>query len=165
MIFMADTILYFGSFNPPHNGHTGVARYVAEQELCEDLWFVVSPRNPFKECESLAPGKDRLEMMRIAVSEELKDLPASVCDIEFSLPRPSYTIDTLRELELRYPEKSFALLGGADLVESIHNWKESETLLTKYKLYIYPRDGFPMDNTGNGTDNFIFLNDAPHWGF
>lgn len=157
-----ETILYFGSFNPPHNGHTEVARYVVERGLCDELWFVVSPRNPLKSADGLAPDTDRLEMMRIAACEELGGLPAKVCDVEFSLPRPSYTVDTMRELGRRFPERRFALLGGTDILEDIGKWKDSELLMAEYRFYIYPRDGYTVDDPPS---NVILMPDAPRLRF
>ena len=94
-----ETILYFGSFNPIHNGHTAIARYVIEKGFCEELWFVVSPQNPLKSENILAGELDRLRMAEIAVSEKLAGLDAKVSDVEFGLPRPSFTIDTLKYLK------------------------------------------------------------------
>ena len=162
---MADTVLYFGSFNPPHNGHTEVARYVAGQPFCDELWFVVSPRNPFKDAAALAPDEDRLEMMRIAVRDELAGMPVGVCDVEFSLHRPSYTIDTLRELGRRFPERRFALLGGEDLLAGIGGWKEAETLLSEYRFYIYPRTGSELATRCRDMSGVVCLDGAPCWDF
>lgn len=159
---MGYTVLYFGSFNPPHNGHTAVARYVAGQKFCDELWFVVSPSNPLKDTAILAPEQDRLAMMRIAVQETLAGLPVEVCDVEFAMPRPSYTIDTMRELGRLFPERRFAILGGTDMIEGISRWKESERLLEDYKFFIYPRGGCP---TALPSPNVTCLDDAPEWEF
>lgn len=155
---MKDIVLYFGSFNPLHNGHTAVANYVLERRLCDELWFVVTPQNPLKPSEKLAPDIDRLEMTRLGVGDIFRVGSVSVCDIEFELPKPSYTIDTLRELKIRYPDYRFSILGGADMFNGIDAWKESEELLAGYKFLIYPRDGFEVD-TSKG--DVVYLEDAP----
>lgn len=159
---MAKVILYFGSFNPVHNGHTSVARYVVERGLCDELWFVVSPENPLKERDGLAPERDRLEMARIAVSEQIPGGRVMVSDAEFSMPRPSYTIDTLRTLAERYPEHSFALLVGTDILGQIARWKDYRTLLRDYCFYVYPRDGY---QAGEYAGNVVMLDSAPRWDY
>ena len=153
-----ETILYFGSFNPIHNGHTGIARYVMEKGLCDELWFVVSPKNPLKSSEMLAGDLDRLRMTEIAVSEQLAKLPVNVCDIEFALPKPSYTIDTLNYLKANYPHNSFSILTGTDIMEQIDQWKNYETLLSEYRFHVYPREGYDL---GDNIYNIDFLDDAP----
>lgn len=159
---MACILLYFGSFNPIHNGHTSVARYAAEKGICDRMWFVVSPKNPLKESAELAPDADRLRMAEIAVSEQLKGLNVRVSDVEFGLPKPSYTIDTLRYLAGRYPGDTFALLGGADIMEEIERWKDYEELLRDYKIYVYPREGY---SPGGYADRVTLLADAPRWDY
>lgn len=153
-----ETILYFGSFNPIHNGHTAVARYVIENGFCEELWFVVSPQNPLKPENILAGDLDRLRMTEIAVSEKLAGLDAKVSDVEFGLPRPSYTIDTLRYLDDNYPGNSFSLLVGADIIPQLERWKDYETIIQKYKLYVYPRKSFTLTEPPY---NAVSLADAP----
>lgn len=157
-----ETLLYFGSFNPIHNGHTGIARYVVEEGLCDELWYVVSPRNPLKSVRSLAGDLDRLRMVEIAVHEQLGDLPVKVSDVEFGLPKPSYTINTLNTLEERYPDNSFSLLTGADIMEEIDRWREHESLLARYKFYVYPREGYCTLGRGN---NIYLLDNAPVFQF
>lgn len=153
-----ETLLYFGSFNPIHNGHTGIARYVVEEGLCDELWYVVSPQNPLKSADSLVGDLDRLRMVEIAAYEQLGGLPVKVSDVEFGLPKPSYTIDTLNILEDRYPHNSFSLLTGADIMKEIDRWREHESLLARYKFYVYPREG--SCTLGRG-DNIYFLDNAP----
>lgn len=155
---MKEVVLYFGSFNPLHNGHTAVANYVLLSKLCDELWFVLSPQNPLKPSDELAPDKDRLEMTQLGVGEVFPFWSVRVCDIEFELPRPSYTIDTLRELEKRYPDCRFSILGGADMFNGIDAWKESEQLLANYRFWIYPRDGAVVDCSKG---DVIFLESAP----
>jgi len=128
--------LYFGSFNPIHCGHIQIADFAREQMKLDEVWFIVSPRNPFKENSELAAEEHRLQMVRIACSQ-LKNIKVS--DIEFRLPKPSYTIYTLRELITEFPEAVFHLIIGEDNLVSFHQWKEYEALLGLAKLIVYPR--------------------------
>lgn len=153
-----DVILYFGSFNPIHNGHTAVAKYVLGQGICDELWFVVSPRNPLKSESNLACDADRLAMVEIAVKEMLAGLNVRISDVEFGLPRPSYTIDTLHFLKTEFPDHTFSLLVGADIIPQINKWKDCKTLLDKYKFYVYPRDGSALNKL---PQNAVYLKDAP----
>jgi nicotinate-nucleotide adenylyltransferase len=145
--------LYFGSFNPIHNGHVSVARYVVECGLADKVWLVVSPQNPHKQSADLAPEEHRLAMARLAVAEydELE-----VCDVEFSMPRPSYTVHTIDTLRERYPSEEFALLGGGDVAATIHTWREGERLLAENKILIYPRG--ENDHFG---EPFVMMGGAP----
>ncbi len=147
------TVLYFGSFNPIHNGHLAVVQYVLSEGLAEEVWLVVSPQNPHKQQADLAPEEQRLEMARRAV-ENIKGV--EVCDVEFGLPRPSYTIDTLDHLRSAYPDREFALLGGGDVAASIHTWKEAARLLSENRVLIYPRG----ENESFG-EPFVMLPMAP----
>lgn len=149
-------LLYFGSFNPIHNGHLAVAEYVVQEGIAEEVWLVVSPQNPHKEQGDLAAEQLRLEMARRAV-DGIEDV--KVCDVEFGLPRPSYTIDTLDYLRKLYPDKEFALLGGGDIAATIHTWKEAERLVGEHKIFIYPRG----ENEQFG-EPFVMLPDAPKMG-
>lgn len=133
------TGLFFGSFNPIHNGHIAIAGYMLEFTDLDEVWFVVSPQNPLKKKHLLAPDKHRLEMTRLAIEDFNPKI--SLCDIEMSMPRPSYTIDTLKALDEQYPMREFAVLMGADSMESIHRWKDFETLLNSYRIMVYPRLG------------------------
>jgi nicotinate-nucleotide adenylyltransferase len=159
---MNDILLYFGSFNPIHNGHTALARYVLETGVCSELWFVVSPRNPLKDNAELAPDTDRLEMARIAVTETMQGLNARVSDVEFGLPKPSYTIDTVTYLEQMYPNAHFSILAGADIMEQIEKWRSFEILMRKCPFVIYPRDGYSL---GKYADKVTYLSDAPRWDY
>lgn len=134
---MALTALYFGSFNPIHNGHIGVAQYVVAGGFADEVWLVVSPHNPHKAASGLAPEGDRLEMARRAV-ENIKGV--EVCDVEFSMERPSYTIKTLERLKELYPERTFALLGGGDVAATIATWREGERIMRENVILIYPRN-------------------------
>ncbi|MGE5425297.1 MAG: nicotinate (nicotinamide) nucleotide adenylyltransferase [Syntrophothermus sp.] len=134
------TGLFFGSFNPVHTGHLVIAGYMAEYTDLKDIWFVVSPQNPLKEKASLLEDNHRLYMVNLAVEDDPR-LKAS--SIEFHLPKPSYTIDTLTYLSEKYPEKEFVLIAGQDNLQSFHKWKNYEQLLEQYHIYLYPRPDSP----------------------
>jgi len=135
---MAKTGLFFGSFNPIHTGHLIIASYMANFTALDEVWLVVSPQNPLKNKKGLGNMYDRLEMARLAIepAEHLK-----VSDIEFNLPQPSYTIDTLAYLQEKHPAKEFVLIMGADNLASLKKWKNYEVLLKNYPIYVYPRPG------------------------
>lgn len=128
--------LFFGSFNPIHIGHLIIANYMANYSALNEVWLVVSPHNPLKQKSGLADMYDRLEMARLA-TEKAPQL--SVSDIEFRLPQPSYTIDTLTHLKEKHPEKEFVLIMGADNLASFKKWKNYEVLLADYRIFVYPR--------------------------
>jgi nicotinate-nucleotide adenylyltransferase len=128
--------LFFGSFNPIHIGHLIIANIMAENTDLKKVWFVVSPQNPFKKNKSLLHEFDRLDMVERAIADNNK-LKAS--DIEFSMPRPSYTIDTLARLHEKYPQHQFKLIIGEDNLGQFKNWKNYQQILDFYGLYVYPR--------------------------
>ena len=132
------TGLYFGSFNPVHIGHLAIANYMIEYSDLEQLWFVISPQNPLKEKKSLLKDHQRLEMVRLALEEDDR---FRVSDIEFKLPTPSYTIDTLTYLEDRNSGHEFRLVMGADQLKTFHKWKHADLLTRNYHRLIYPRPG------------------------
>jgi nicotinate-nucleotide adenylyltransferase len=128
--------LYFGSFNPIHNGHLIIANHVAEHCAVDKVWFVVSPQNPLKESKSLLNEYDRLHLVKLAVADNDR---LSVSDIEFRLPRPSFTIDTLTYLQEQFPKHTFSIIMGSDSFQNIHRWKNYAQLLAHYPLIIYTR--------------------------
>jgi len=130
------TGLFFGSFNPIHSGHLMIASYMAEFTDMDQVWFVVSPHNPLKEKSSLLAGHHRLAMVNLAIEDDPRFRPSN---IEFKLPQPSYTIDTLTYLSEKFPGKAFALIAGSDNLKSFHKWKNYKELLRQYKVYLYPR--------------------------
>ncbi len=131
--------LFFGSFNPIHIGHLVIASWFVEFTDIDKVWFVVSPQNPFKEKKSLLADHHRLAMVRIAVEDDVR---FQVSDIEFKMPKPSYTIDTLTYLDEKYPDKKFILLTGSDQLPTFDKWKNPERLLELYQLYVYLRPGY-----------------------
>lgn len=131
--------LYFGSYNPIHIGHLAIANYMVEYTGIDQLWFVVSPQNPHKQKANLLDDYQRLEMVHLAVDNDDR-LRAS--NIEFSLPKPSYTVDTLAYLKDRHPNFHFKILMGSDNLENFHKWKNYETILENYGIIVYPRPGY-----------------------
>jgi nicotinate-nucleotide adenylyltransferase len=130
--------LFFGSFNPVHIGHMAIANYIAEFTDIDQVWLVVSPQNPLKDKEILLNDYDRLELMHKAIDDDRR---FRACDIEFSLPKPSYTFDTLSNLSIKYPDHHFSVIMGSDNLNSIHEWKNFREILDKYKIIVYPRPG------------------------
>lgn len=130
--------LFFGSFNPIHIGHLIIAEYMATRTDLEQVWFIVSPHNPLKNRATLANDFDRLHMVQLAIDDNPR-LKAS--NIEFSLPKPSYTIDTMVYLHEKYPQHQFSLIMGSDNLASIDKWKNYELLLQRYTIHIYKREG------------------------
>jgi len=130
------TGLFFGSFNPLHTGHLIIANYLTEHSELDEVWFVVTPHNPHKQKKSLLNDHHRLTMVRLA-TENYPKLKAS--NIEFGLPQPNYTINTLTLLQEKYPERDFVLLMGQDNIAGLHKWKNFEAILRYYNIYVYPR--------------------------
>ncbi|MDR2928909.1 MAG: nicotinate-nucleotide adenylyltransferase [Cytophagaceae bacterium] len=133
--------LLFGSFNPIHIGHTALANYILEYSNLYEIWFVVSSQNPFKNKSELMPETLRYEMVKTAIAKEPR---FSVSDIEFHLPQPSYTINTLEKLTLEYPHYEFAVIIGSDNLSDLSKWKESEKLICSYRFIVYPRPNYPV---------------------
>jgi len=130
--------LFFGSFNPVHVGHMIIAQSVLEEPDIDQLWFIVSPQNPFKKKASLLDERQRLHMVNLAIDGN-HNMRAS--DIEFSLPQPSYTIDTLMHLGEKFPNHTFFLTMGSDNLEHLHKWKNADILMKDYPILVYPRPG------------------------
>jgi len=150
------TGLFFGSFNPVHIGHMIIADYMAEFTDLQQVWLVVSPHNPLKSKQSLAPDYDRLHLVQLAIGDHPK-LRAS--DIEFHLPKPSYTVDTLAFLREKYPQREFALIMGGDNLLSLPKWKNYEVLLKNYPIYVYRRPNYDGGHLASHPNVRVF--DAP----
>lgn len=131
--------LFFGSFNPIHTGHMIIASYMLNFTDLDDVWMVISPHNPLKKKKSLLADHHRYAMVQIAVEDHPR---LRACNIEFKMPQPSYTIDSLVRLEEKHPDHSFVLIAGTDIFPTFHKWKNYETLLENNKFYIYRRPGF-----------------------
>lgn len=147
--------LYFGSFNPIHTGHLIIANHVAYHTEADKVWLVVSPQNPLKPSAGLLNEYDRLHLVQLAVEDEPR-LRAS--NVEFSLPRPSYTIDTLTYLSEKFPAHRFSVIMGSDSFENISRWKNYQRLLEQYPVYVYKRPGHPAPSASPGK---ITVLDAP----
>jgi len=135
------TGLVFGSFNPIHTGHLILANYMAQFTDLDEVWLVVSPQNPLKPKASLLADYHRLALARLAVEDHPH---LKVTDIEFKMPKPSYTIDTLTWLSEKHPSNTFILIGGTDNFKHFHKWKNYEQILNQYQLYVYPRPGYDL---------------------
>lgn len=138
---MIKTGLFFGSFNPIHIGHLIIANFMATATDLQEVWMVVTPQNPLKQKNTLANDFDRLHLVRLAIDDNPK-LRAS--DIEFNLPKPSYTIDTLTYLREKYPSREFALIMGGDNLATLNKWKNYETILKYYSIYVYNRPNYEL---------------------
>lgn len=136
--------LFFGSFNPIHTGHMIIANHIVEHSDIDKLWFVVSPHNPLKDSHSLLNEYDRLHLVKIAIDDNPK---FRASNIEFSLPKPSYTIDTLTYLAEKFPLEQFSIIMGSDSFQNIHRWKNYELLVKKHPIIIYNRPGFEIEET------------------
>jgi len=134
--------LYFGSFNPIHIGHLIIANHVLQHSEIDKLWFVLSPHNPLKESHALLNEYDRLHLVELAIADNPKFRASKV---EFHLPKPSYTIDTLTYLREKFPLERFSVIMGSDSFQNIKRWKNWEQLLGQYEIIIYNRPGFTVD--------------------
>jgi len=154
--------IYGGSFNPIHFGHVGLAKWIIENTDLDELWLMVSPNNPLKPAGILAPEEERLS----AVRDAIKDIPGlKASDFEFSLPRPSYTANTLRALQQAYPDTEFTLIIGEDNLAIFHQWREYEYILANFRIFVYPRKSQdPFSNHQSPIfhhKNIKFLDSAP----
>lgn len=164
------TGLFFGSFNPIHQGHLDIADYMAEFTDLDEIWFIVSPHNPLKEKDTLISDFHRLEMVRRAVAENNKSRQTPIdlqyADIEFDLPQPSYTINTLNHIKNKFPDKKFVIIIGSDNLSQFDKWKDYKQILENYELYVYPRPQiYPNIHRGDGGEfawhHNVRLIDAP----
>jgi len=144
--------LYFGSFNPVHNGHLIIANHVINNTDLKQVWMIVSPQNPLKKSNSLLNEYDRLHLLQSALEGETKIKASS---IEFNLPRPSYTIHTLTYLKEKYKQHQFSIIMGSDSYTNIKKWKNYELIILNYEIYIYERIGYPIENNDNAQINLL----------
>ena len=150
--------LYFGSFNPIHIGHLVIANHLAEYSDLDQIWFVVTPHNPFKKKSSLLDDFQRLAMVYRATQDYTKLKPS---DIEFNLPQPNYTINTLVHLQEKHPDYAFSLIMGEDNLKSFHKWKNYELILENHHIYVYPRISKDRVETQFDGHKNIHVIDAP----
>jgi nicotinate-nucleotide adenylyltransferase len=145
--------LFFGSYNPIHIGHLAIANYMVEYTDMDQVWFVISPQNPFKKRRSLLADHHRLEMVRLAIAGDDRFRES---DIEFRMPKPSFTIDTLTYLGEKYPKNLFVLIMGSDGLTGFEKWKNAPEIIRNYTRYIYPRPGYAADMSEHA--NTVFVN-------
>lgn len=149
--------LYFGTFNPIHVGHMIIANHMVENSSLDQVWFVVTPHNPFKKKSTLLNDYHRLDIVNKAIANYPK---FRVSDVEFHLPQPNYTYRTLASLEEKYPQHEFSLIMGEDNLDSLHKWKNHDNIISNHKIFVYPRP-----NSGNSEysthKNVTLINDAP----
>ncbi|MBR3658592.1 MAG: nicotinate-nucleotide adenylyltransferase [Bacteroidaceae bacterium] len=141
------TALFGGTFNPLHNGHLTIARSVLEQGLADEVWMLITPCNPWKKDQVLLDDRLRYNMVRDAV-KDIHGIEAS--DYEFNLPKPSYTANTLRHISADYPDREFIITIGADNWVKFDNWRESDFILSNYRIIVYPRSGFEIKDIPQG---------------
>lgn len=146
--------LYFGSFNPIHIGHLAIANYMVEFTDIDKLWFVISPHNPLKKKSTLLEDYHRFELVYRAVGDDDRFLAS---DIEFKMPQPSYTIDTLARLKEKKPNEEFVLIMGSDGLKTFNKWKNADEIVKYHHRYIYPRPGTPQEEYKNHS-NFTIVN-------
>jgi len=135
--------LYFGSFNPIHVGHLIIANHILNETKIEKIWFIVSPQNPFKENRLLLNEYDRLHLVRLATQDDNR---IKCSDIEFSLPKPSYTSNTMAFLSEKHPEHTFSIIMGSDSYQNLNKWKNYETIVDNYDIYVYLRKEHGIQN-------------------
>jgi nicotinate-nucleotide adenylyltransferase len=138
--------LYFGSFNPVHIGHLIIGSYIANEGLVDQVWFVVSPQNPLKPSNGLLNEYHRLHLVTLGIDQDTR-LRAS--DVEFKLPKPSYTIDTLTYLKEKYPQHQFYVVMGSDSFQNLPKWKNFDLLVRDYTFIVYQRPGYPVKESWN----------------
>ncbi|MCW3804686.1 nicotinate (nicotinamide) nucleotide adenylyltransferase [Plebeiibacterium marinum] len=136
-----NTGLFFGSFNPVHVGHLALANYIIENTELEEIWFVVSPQNPFKQSHDLIAAEHRIKMLELSIENDTR---FKICDIELNLPIPSYSYKTIRELYKLYPDHSFSIIMGSDNLLSLSRWKNIEDILQRCPIKVYPRPEYPI---------------------
>ena len=150
--------LYFGTFNPIHVGHLIIANHLAEHSDLEQIWMVVTPHNPLKEKNTLLDDYQRLHLVHLGTEEYPKIKPS---DIEFKLPQPNYTVNTLAHLMEKYPQHAFSLIMGEDNLKSLHKWKNYDYILQHHDIYVYPRVSVGEDNSEFKNHPRIHKIDAP----
>lgn len=150
--------LYFGTFNPIHIGHLIIANHMAEYSGLEKIWMIVTPHNPLKNKKTLLDDHERLQLVNLATEDYPKIKPS---DIEFKLPQPNYTVNTLAHLQDKFPQHEFSLIMGEDNLKSIYKWKNYEVILKNYPIYVYPRiasENLVDKKKSSETENLIFKN-------
>lgn len=140
---MKNVGLFFGSFNPVHIGHLALAEYFLQYTALDEVWFVVTPHNPFKKKNNLLPDRTRLHLVHLALEDQSGLVP---CDIEFSLPQPNYTAQTLAHLREKHTDHNFQLIMGEDNLKGLHKWKNVDSILEYHDILAYPRHPLPNES-------------------
>lgn len=154
------TGLFFGTFNPVHQGHLMVANFMHSFTDLDEIWFIITPQSPFKTKDSLLPDRDRQHLVNLAIGDNY-NFKAS--DIEFNLPKPNYTVHTLAHLREKYPKREFALIMGGDNLKHLHKWYNIDEILKQHKVYVYRRPGseIPERWSVEIQNEIIHIVDAP----
>ncbi len=155
---MTKVALYFGSFNPIHNAHIALSEYILQHTEVEELWFVVTPQNPLKEAHTLLADKHRVKMVEIAIGGNKR---FRVCDVELSLPKPNYTVNTLSHLSQTYADCQFSLIIGADNMLIFDRWRDYDKILKHHNVYVYPREGCDVNVLSPFYNQMTYLHYAP----
>jgi len=150
--------LYFGTFNPIHIGHLIIANHLAEYSGLDQIWMVVTPHNPLKNKQTLLDDYQRLQLVFLATEDYPKIKPS---DIEFKLPQPNYTVNTLAHLQEKFPQHIFSLIMGEDNLKSLHKWKNHEIILQNHEIYVYPRISSELQNSAFKNHPKIHIISAP----
>ncbi|MCK9255926.1 MAG: nicotinate (nicotinamide) nucleotide adenylyltransferase [Bacteroidales bacterium] len=153
-----EILLFFGTFNPIHNGHLALASYFTEFCGIREVWFVITPQNPFKQNQILLGNRERQHLVNLGIGDYPK---FRASDIEFNLPKPNYTVNTLAYIGEKFPDKKFSLLIGGDNLETFHKWKNYKIILENHKLYVYKRPGAIIPNLNDFGNADIEIVDAP----
>ena len=151
--------IYGGSFDPIHSGHAMLANFVSQCNVVDEVWIMVSRRNPLKINSNVASDGDRLAMAEIVAT---KCQNVKVSDLEMSMPVPSYSYDTLSELKRRFPQHDFRFIIGSDSLNNFEKWKNADKIIKEFGLIVYPRPGYPLPK--REPDGMVFLNGAPEFG-
>ena len=146
--------LFFGTFDPIHNGHIKIAEYIIEEKLNDEVWLVVTPENPIKKDSKISKFIDRFNMVNIATQKYNNIIPS---DLEFNLKKPNYTIDTLGYISGKLPEVEFSLIIGEDNYKIFDTWKDYKKILNNYKIFIYPRKGTLKETPHIVDENAIYI--------
>jgi nicotinate-nucleotide adenylyltransferase len=154
------TGLLFGSFNPVHHGHLMIGNYMQQFTGLDEVWFVLTPQNPFKTDSEMLPANERLQMLKMAIRSKHG---MDVCETEFELPQPNYTLNTLEFLTMAYPQHEFVLIIGSDNLIDLHKWHRIDDMVAAYKIYVYKRPGYTPPQRWENTikNGHIQLFDAP----
>ncbi len=141
--------LFFGTFDPVHRGHIEIGRHVLDEQIVDKIWFVITPKSPFKSCVKISSKEHRINMLSIAIKKYDHFL---ISDIEFKLKPPYYTSNTLYKIKQKYPNNNFTLIMGSDNYENIERWKDAKYILNNFQIYVYKRFGHVFNQSYNSVE-------------